>query len=60
LEQSRTAEREGTGARQVLRAALLLHRRGIDPALSAAVILTTLTDLFGFLAFLGLAMLLLL
>jgi magnesium transporter len=39
---------------------LLLHRWGIDPALSGAVILTTITDIIGFLSFLGLATLFLL
>jgi magnesium transporter len=39
---------------------LLLHRMGIDPALSGAVILTTVTDVVGFLSFLGLASLFLL
>jgi magnesium transporter len=34
---------------------LLLHKLGIDPALSGAVILTTVTDVIGFLSFLGLA-----
>ncbi len=34
---------------------LVLHRMGIDPALSGAVILTTVTDIVGFLSFLGLA-----
>ena len=34
---------------------LLLNRMGIDPALSGAVILTTVTDIIGFLSFLGLA-----
>jgi magnesium transporter len=34
---------------------LLLNRMGIDPALSGAVILTTVTDIVGFLSFLGLA-----
>lgn len=34
---------------------LLLHRAGIDPALSGAVILTTVTDIIGFVSFLGLA-----
>jgi magnesium transporter len=34
---------------------LLLRRLGIDPALSGAVILTTVTDVVGFLSFLGLA-----
>ncbi len=34
---------------------LLLQRLGIDPALSGAVILTTVTDIIGFLSFLGLA-----
>lgn len=39
---------------------LVLKRIGIDPALSGAVILTTVTDIIGFLSFLGLASLLLL
>lgn len=39
---------------------LILHRMGIDPALSGAVILTTVTDVVGFLSFLGLASLFLL
>lgn len=34
---------------------LMLNRMGIDPALSGAVILTTVTDIIGFLSFLGLA-----
>ncbi|MCK5896590.1 MAG: magnesium transporter [Cocleimonas sp.] len=34
---------------------LTLHRLKIDPALSGAVILTTVTDIVGFMAFLGLA-----
>jgi len=34
---------------------MLLDKMGIDPALSAAVILTTVTDIIGFLSFLGLA-----
>lgn len=34
---------------------LVLDRMGIDPALSGAVILTTVTDVIGFLSFLGLA-----
>jgi magnesium transporter len=34
---------------------LALKRMGIDPALSGAVILTTVTDVIGFLSFLGLA-----
>lgn len=34
---------------------LLLNRWGMDPALSGAVILTTITDVIGFLSFLGLA-----
>lgn len=34
---------------------LLLKRYGADPALSGSVILTTVTDIVGFLAFLGLA-----
>ncbi|MGC9385495.1 MAG: magnesium transporter [Hydrogenovibrio sp.] len=39
---------------------LILKRMKIDPALSGAVILTTVTDVVGFLSFLGLATLLLL
>jgi len=39
---------------------LTLQRLGIDPALSGAVILTTVTDVVGFLSFLGLASLFLL
>ncbi|MDT4848851.1 Magnesium transporter MgtE [compost metagenome] len=39
---------------------LLLERMGIDPALAGSVILTTVTDVVGFFAFLGLATLLLL
>ncbi|MBB3183117.1 magnesium transporter [Halomonas fontilapidosi] len=34
---------------------LMLKRSGIDPALSGSVILTTVTDVVGFMAFLGLA-----
>jgi magnesium transporter len=34
---------------------LLLQRIGLDPALSGAVILTTITDVVGFMSFLGLA-----
>ncbi|HDZ56446.1 MAG TPA: magnesium transporter [Pseudomonas xinjiangensis] len=39
---------------------LMLKRFGIDPALAGSVILTTVTDVVGFFAFLGLATLLLL
>ena len=39
---------------------LVLKRFGIDPALSGAVILTTVTDVIGFMSFLGLATLFLL
>jgi magnesium transporter len=39
---------------------LALQRLGIDPALSGAVVLTTVTDVVGFLSFLGLATLFLL
>lgn len=39
---------------------LVLHRLNIDPALSGAVILTTVTDVVGFMSFLGLATLFLL
>lgn len=38
----------------------ILNRLNIDPALSGAVILTTVTDIFGFIAFLGCGTLLLL
>ncbi len=34
---------------------LLLHKLGIDPALAGGVVLTTVTDVVGFMAFLGLA-----
>jgi magnesium transporter len=34
---------------------ILLERFGIDPALSGSVILTTVTDIVGFVSFLGLA-----
>ena len=33
----------------------LLDRRGVDPAIASPVILTTVTDVIGFLTFLGLA-----
>lgn len=39
---------------------LLMRRMGIDPALSSSVVLTTVTDVVGFFAFLGLATLVLL
>lgn len=39
---------------------LMLDRQGIDPALAGSVILTTVTDVVGFLSFLGLATVLLL
>jgi len=39
---------------------LLLRRFGVDPALAGSVILTTVTDVVGFLAFIGLATLFLL
>jgi magnesium transporter len=39
---------------------VILSRMGIDPALSSAVVLTTVTDVVGFLSFLGLATLFLL
>lgn len=38
---------------------LLMRRMGIDPALSSSVVLTTVTDVVGFFAFLGLATLVL-
>lgn len=34
---------------------LFLHKRGIDPALAGGVLLTTVTDVVGFMSFLGLA-----
>jgi magnesium transporter len=34
---------------------LLVRKVGVDPALASAVILTTVTDVVGFFAFLGLA-----
>lgn len=34
---------------------LVLNRMGVDPALSGAVVLTTVTDVVGFISFLGLA-----
>lgn len=39
---------------------ILLTKRGIDPAISSTIFLTTVTDCMGFLSFLGLATLLLL
>jgi magnesium transporter len=39
---------------------LVLKRVGVDPALSGAVVLTTVTDIIGFMSFLGLASLFLL
>jgi magnesium transporter len=39
---------------------LLLHRMGLDPALSSGTFVTTMTDVIGFFAFLGLATLVLL
>ncbi|MDH3354671.1 MAG: magnesium transporter [Chromatiales bacterium] len=39
---------------------VILDRLGIDPAISGAVVLTTVTDIIGFLSFLGLATLFLL
>lgn len=39
---------------------LILNRLGIDPALSGSVILTTVTDVVGFMSFLGLATVILL
>ncbi len=39
---------------------LMLHRFGSDPAVSSTVLLTTVTDVIGFLSFLGLAALLML
>ena len=38
---------------------ITLNRMKIDPALASGVILTTITDVFGFLSFLGLATILL-
>jgi len=39
---------------------MILHRVGIDPALAGSVLLTTVTDVVGFMAFLGLGTLILL
>jgi len=39
---------------------LTLNRLGFDPALASSIFLTTVTDVFGFFAFLGLGSLLLL
>ncbi|RUM51284.1 MAG: magnesium transporter, partial [Marinomonas sp.] len=39
---------------------IALKKLGIDPALAGSVILTTVTDVIGFLSFLGLATLFLL
>jgi magnesium transporter len=39
---------------------VVLNRIGIDPALAGGVLLTTVTDVVGFMAFLGLATLFLL
>ena len=39
---------------------LLLRRMNVDPALAGGVVLTTVTDMVGFLSFLGLATLVLL
>ncbi|MCF8005124.1 MAG: magnesium transporter, partial [Chromatiaceae bacterium] len=39
---------------------LVMRRLGIDPALAGSVVLTTVTDVVGFFAFLGLATLVLL
>jgi magnesium transporter len=39
---------------------LILKKVGIDPALAGSVVLTTVTDVVGFLSFLGLGTLLLL
>jgi magnesium transporter len=34
---------------------LFLKRLGLDPAVASAVVVTTVTDVFGFLLFLGIA-----
>ncbi len=39
---------------------IMLERMGIDPAIGSSVVLTTVTDVVGFFAFLGLAALMLL
>ncbi|THB72059.1 MAG: hypothetical protein D6B25_17580, partial [Desulfobulbaceae bacterium] len=36
---------------------IIMKRLGIDPAQSSSIVLTTVTDVMGFLAFLGLAVL---
>ena len=44
-----------TAASSGLAIPLILNRLGIDPALSGSVVLTTVTDVIGFMSFLGLA-----
>jgi magnesium transporter len=39
---------------------MVMRKLGIDPALAGSVVLTTVTDVVGFFAFLGLATLILL
>jgi magnesium transporter len=39
---------------------IIMHKRGIDPAISSGIFLTTITDCVGFFSFLGLATLILL
>jgi magnesium transporter len=39
---------------------LVMEKSGIDPALAGSVVLTTVTDVIGFMSFLGLATLFLL
>jgi magnesium transporter len=39
---------------------IILHKRGIDPAISSTIFLTTVTDCLGFFSFLGLATIILL
>lgn len=39
---------------------IILHKRGMDPAISSSILLTTVTDSIGFFSFLGLATLILL
>ena len=54
----RFADRVGKGIRGAPRDALiadLRERASIDPALAGSVLLTTVTDVVGFMAFLGLA-----
>jgi len=56
----RTMRPEVAAALSGVAVPLILQRMGIDPALSGAVVPTTVTDVIGFMSFLGLATLFLL